>query len=61
MKWMAPEAHDGKYCPASDVWSFAVLMWEIFTNGKMPYSPMTNIYVVCKVRTNYFKRRRKCA
>lgn len=28
----------GKYSTASDVWSYAVLMWEVFSFGKTPYS-----------------------
>ena len=43
VKWTAPEAlHYKKYSTASDVWSFGVVLYEIWTMGIKPYIHLTN-------------------
>ena len=38
MRWTAPEAIDyRKFTPASDVWSYGVLLWEIMSFAERPY------------------------
>ncbi|XP_017020489.1 tyrosine-protein kinase Fer isoform X3 [Drosophila kikkawai] len=43
VKWTAPEALNfGKYTSLCDVWSYGILMWEIYSKGDTPYSGMSN-------------------
>ncbi|CAH2315664.1 tyrosine- kinase BTK [Pelobates cultripes] len=43
VRWSPPEVIlYSKFSSKSDVWAFGVLMWEVFTLGKMPYERFTN-------------------
>nr|XP_039251834.1 inactive tyrosine-protein kinase 7-like [Styela clava] len=43
IRWMAPESLlENKIELQSDVWSFGVTCWEIFTFGETPYSDLTD-------------------
>nr|XP_014345443.1 PREDICTED: tyrosine-protein kinase Tec isoform X2 [Latimeria chalumnae] len=47
VKWSPPEVFNySKFSSKSDVWSFGVLMWEVFTEGKMPFENNSNYEVV---------------
>jgi serine/threonine protein kinase len=38
IRWTAPEVLENKnYTIKSDVWSFGILLWEIYTYGRVPF------------------------
>ncbi len=52
VRWMPPESiTDRNFSPASDVWSFGILIWEMFTPTKTPYATFSNIEVATKVNS----------
>lgn len=54
IKWTAPEALNyGRYTTQCDVWSYGILMWEIFSNGLTPYPGWTNAIARESVEQGY--------
>jgi len=51
-KWTAPEAFTGEFSLMSDVWSFGIVLHEIFTYGEEPYSQLSTEQLIEKVRGN---------
>ena len=50
IRWMAPESLSKReFSPATDVWSFGVVMWEMFNPTEIPYADMNNIEVAVNV------------
>ena len=43
LRWLSPEALTlGKFTIHSDIWSFGITMWEIFTYGMQPFYGYSN-------------------
>lgn len=67
VKWSAPEGEQifltilsfiavlkfNKTSSKSDVWSFAITLWELFSFGEIPYQGMSNKEVVQQVSEGY--------
>lgn len=52
VRWMAPESLAlGMFTPASDVWAFGVVLFEIITFGSFPYQGLTNNQVLEYVKS----------
>ena len=59
IRWMPPESiMYRKFTTESDIWSFGVVLWEIFTFGKQPWYQLSNsevgksAYICGKIMTH---------
>uniref|UniRef100_A0A673MTT5 non-specific protein-tyrosine kinase n=1 Tax=Sinocyclocheilus rhinocerous TaxID=307959 RepID=A0A673MTT5_9TELE len=55
IKWMAPESINfRRFTVTSDVWMFAVCMWEIMSRGKQPFHWLDNRDKLCRTSEGFF-------
>jgi serine/threonine protein kinase len=54
IRWAAPEAiSERKYTTKSDVWSFGILLYEVYSFGKKPYEGWSNKRVLDELRGGF--------
>ncbi|CAF0935693.1 unnamed protein product, partial [Didymodactylos carnosus] len=54
IRWLSPESIElSKYTIQSDVWSFGVLLWELLSRGKTPYTGVDNQDIYSYIRNGY--------
>ena len=54
IRWMAPESLDNReFSPATDEWSFGVLLWEMCYPNQRPYADLNNVQVLAKVLSGH--------
>lgn len=54
VRWTSPEALETlKFNKKCDIWSYGVVLWEIFSRGQVPYPGMSNQEILEKVPAGY--------
>ena len=54
LRWMAPESIEYKqFSTASDVWSYGILLWEMFNPTEIPYPNFDDVQLTAKLARGY--------
>ena len=54
IRWTAPEVFSNhQHTQTADVWSFGIVLWEIYSRGSIPYAGLTNAEVVGQVNQGF--------
>ncbi|XP_059147313.1 putative neurotrophin receptor LTRK 1 [Physella acuta] len=61
VRWMSPETFMYRsFTLESDVWSFGVVIWEIFTYGKQPWYEYSNVEVIDQIKNSRILEQPSC-
>eukprot|EP00040_Diaphanoeca_grandis_P030694 m.182064 g.182064 ORF g.182064 m.182064 type:complete len:844 (+) comp32094_c0_seq1:227-2758(+) len=56
IRWTAPEALEHlEYYTSTDVWGYGIMIWEIFSGGKLPYAGFNNSQTRHEVTKNGYR------
>lgn len=54
LRWLSPEAiNENTFTTESDLWAFGVLLWELFSYGKLPFFNLTDEEVMFQVSQEF--------